>query len=274
MYYQVNILCPEDIQENLIAELLTLEFESFWQDENNLSAYIDQEHFDENTLKKVLSKHLDSSYKKYDISVLEDKNWNEEWEKNFNPVEIDDQIIIRAEFHEVKKTFPFEIIINPKMSFGTGHHETTCLMLKNQLTMDHQNKSLLDVGTGTGILAIMAGKLGARKITVTDIDNWSINNCKENFLLNKCQDIDIKQGSIETLNIKDKYDIILANINRNILLHDIPYYAELLAPDGYLILSGFYDSDIVTITVLCERNGLNSKNCLMKNNWACLTFRK
>jgi len=274
MYYQINITCPEEVQENLIAELLTIDFESFWQDDNSLSAYIEQTLFDEDSLKKILSRHLDSKSKNYEVSVLEEKNWNEEWEKNFDPVYINDQIVIRADFHKIDQKFRYEIVINPKMSFGTGHHETTCLMLKNQLTLDHKDKSVLDAGTGTGILSIMADKLGADRIVATDIDDWSIKNCQENFILNKCQSIEIKKGSIETLDLSGEFDVILANINRNILLHDIPYFARLLAPGGYLLLSGFYDSDIVTLTVVCEKNGLNSKNCLMKNNWASLTFRK
>ena len=180
MYYQIKILCPEEAQETLIAELLTLDFESFWQDDDSFSAYIDQKNFDEKSLKKTLTKHLDSKSKNYDITVLEDKNWNEEWEKNFEPVFIDDQVVVRADFHKIDKAYPYEIKINPKMSFGTGHHETTSLMIKSQLNIDHSGKSVLDVGTGTGILSIMAEKLGADRVVSTDIDEWSIKNCQEN----------------------------------------------------------------------------------------------
>ncbi len=274
MHYQIKISCPEDKQETLIAELLSLEYESFWQDDDSIIAYIDEENFVENDLKGILSKHLDSSGKNYDISVLENKNWNEEWEKNFEYVTVDEEIIVRADFHKPYREYPYDIVINPKMSFGTGHHETTELMLRSMLAFPHKNKAVLDVGTGTGILSIMAHKLGATEIVATDIDEWSIENSKENFSNNSTENIQLFQGSIEEIDLNGKFDIIIANINRNVLLHEIPFYSKLLNPNGTLFLSGFYDTDIGTITVVCEKNGLNSKNCQLKNNWACLTFNK
>ncbi len=274
MHYQIKISCPDELQDTLIAELLSLDYESFWQDDDNVVAYIDQENFSESELKNLLSKHLNSSGKNYELSPLENKNWNEEWEKNFNYVSIDDKIIIRADFHKPDKEYEFDIVINPKMSFGTGHHETTELMLRNQLKHSHENKKVLDVGTGTGVLSIMASSLKASKIIATDIDDWSIENCKENFEINNVSNIDILKGSIEELSINESFDIILANINRNVLLHEIPFYTKLLNEGGTLLLSGFYDADISTITVVCEKSGLNSKNCQLKNNWACLTFNK
>lgn len=277
MYYQVNIPCEESFQEILIGELYSLEFDSFGQTDDEIWAYIQKEKFDTAELEKVLLRHLGPAGKSYEVSEVEEKNWNEEWEKNFDPVIIDDQVAVKASFHQLDKTFPLEILINPKMSFGTGHHETTTLMLKSQVSVDHTEKIVLDSGTGTGILAIMAAKLGATKVVATDIDEWSIENSRENFELNGFKTISLYKGTIDVLMPtfkKESFDIILANITKNVLLHDIPYYSALLCKGGKLLLSGFYDADIQSITVACEQHRLNFKDCQMKNSWACLLFEK
>lgn len=275
MYLQVNIACEEELQELLIAELYVLDFDSFAQTDHEISAYIEKAKYDEESLKAVLEKHSGTATLRFEVSELEKKNWNEEWEKNFDPVIVEDQIAVKASFHKVGKDYPFQILVNPKMSFGTGHHETTYLMLQSQLALDHQNKRVLDAGTGTGILAIMAAKLGAEEVVATDIDDWSIENSRENVELNGFADnISVKKGAVEELDLQENFDIILANINRNVLLHDIPFYARLLSENGKLLLSGFYDADIGPITVECERRKLSFKDCRMKNNWACLLFKK
>ena len=277
MYYQVNIPCEESLQEILIGELYSLDFDSFGQTDNEIWAYIQKEKFDKGELDKILKRHLGNAADGYEVSQLEEKNWNEEWEKNFDPVIIDDQVAVRASFHRLDKTFPFEILINPKMSFGTGHHETTTLMLKSQVSLDHRQKRVLDSGTGTGILAIMAAKLGASDVVATDIDEWSIENSRENFEINGFDGISLHRGVIDTLMPKfnkGSFDIILANITKNVLIHDIPFYSELLTDNGKLLLSGLYDSDIQHITVACEQHSLNLKDCQMKNNWACVLFEK
>lgn len=274
MYLQVNISCEEDIQDLLIAELYALDFDSFAQTDHELSAYIEKVKYDEEKLKTLLIRHLGTEKDNYEVSELQDINWNEEWEKNFDPVFIDEKIAVKASFHKIEKEFPYQILINPKMSFGTGHHETTSLMLQNLLSLDFKDKKVLDAGTGTGILAIMASKLGASEVIATDIDDWSIDNSKENFELNGFSGIRILKGTVGELQLQGGFDIILANINRNVLLQEIPIYASLLTDKGKLLLSGFYDVDIQPLTVVCEQNKLNFKDCRLKNNWACLLFKK
>lgn len=275
MYLQVDISCKEEVQELLIAELFELDFDSFAQTDNEVSAYIERAKYDEEKLTEVLNKYLGACQGKFEVSLLEEKNWNEEWEKNFDPVIVEDQIAVKASFHKIDGKFPFQILVNPKMSFGTGHHETTYLMLQSQLRINHTGKKVMDAGTGTGILAIMAAMLGASSVLATDIDDWSIENSQENVALNGYSHcIDIRKGTVNELALNDKFDIVLANINRNVLLHEIPVYESLLAENGKLLLSGFYDTDIQPITVACERHHLRFKDCHLRNNWACLLFHK
>ena len=182
-YLKISIKCSPELQDILIAELGFIKYDSFQELNEGIEAFIEEQLFQEDNLKEVLGKYnIDLNFRK---ELLQDINWNEEWEKNFDPVYVGSQAQIRATFHEKKAGFNHEIIINPKMSFGTGHHETTHLMVSEQQSINHEDKHVLDVGTGTGVLAIMADKLGAKSIMATDIDDWSIDNCKENFVLNK-----------------------------------------------------------------------------------------
>ena len=164
----------------------------------------------------------------------------------------------------------FDVIINPKMSFGTGHHETTHLMVEEQLRIDHENKEVLDIGTGTGILAIMAHKLGAKRIFATDIDAWSISNCRENFDANQVQNISILEGTIHNLTFNEDFDIVYANINKNVLMEELPRYAELLKKDGILLLSGFYSEDKEDLIHHAARHNLQPDHSKTRNNWAML----
>lgn len=255
----------------LIAELDFLGFDSFQETEEGVEAYVLDDLFQEEQLKEVLGRY--QNILEYTVSKLEKKNWNEEWEKNFDPVRIEDQVLIRAAFHHPDKNFPYEILINPKMAFGTGHHETTSLMIKAQLGLDHQGKTILDAGAGTGVLGIFAGLLGAKEITATDIDEWAFSNMKENAEINN---INMKclQGTMAELNLaNNKYDIILANINKNVLLDEINLYALALYKSGYLLLSGFYTEDIEDIKSEALDRGLKFEKSLQKNNWACLVFQ-
>jgi ribosomal protein L11 methyltransferase len=177
------------------------------------------------------------------LKKIKKENWNEEWEKNYDPIEVGDQIFVRAEFHPPKKNVPYEIIINPKMSFGTGHHETTAQMLALQLKVDHKDKEVIDIGSGTGILAIMAAKLGAASVAATDIDDWCIENAIENFEINRIVPSFVKKGEIASLQLKENYDIVLANINTNVLLSEMEHYVSLMRPKAQLLLSGFYEFD-------------------------------
>ena len=251
-----------------MAELSFLKYDSFQENESDLHAFIFEEDYAEASLGAVLSKYgvpLD-----FQVEMLEDINWNEQWESNFSPVFIKDQVQIRADFHQPMAGVKYDVIVNPKMSFGTGHHETTYLMVEEQLNIEHIGKLVLDVGTGTGILAIMAHKLGAKSIIATDIDDWSIDNCRENFAANAVQNVTILRGSIHNLTLKGNFDIIYANINKNVLVEELPQYARLLKIGGILLISGFYSEDMADLIQLASLHNLKPDHHKTRNNWAML----
>lgn len=256
----------------LIAELGALNYDSFQEQEEAIEAYIVASAYEEQLLLNILDRY--NIQHDFQVEALENINWNEQWEKNFDPVYISDKVQIRATFHESLSKYEHDIVINPKMSFGTGHHETTHLIVSKQLDIDHKNKSVLDVGTGTGVLAIMAHKLGAQNITVTDIDDWCIDNCRENFELNGLEKFDILQGTIDKLTLPGTFDIIFANINKNVLLNEMGDYEKLLSKDGMLVLSGFYEQDLADITSRAQALGLNPISQNTRNNWAMLCLKR
>jgi ribosomal protein L11 methyltransferase len=204
---------------------------------------------------------------------MEKINWNAEWEKNYDPIAVDDLVYVRASFHPSQPGFKHEIVINPKMSFGTGHHATTFQMLRHQGTIDHQGKRVLDVGSGTGILAIMAHLLGASQIQAFDIDDWCVANGNENFELNAVS-ASMWLGTIKEVNPIGPFDIILANINKNVLLDEMAFYSTLLVNQGYLLLSGFYKEDVNDIVEVANQTGLILIGQQSKDNWAALVFKK
>jgi len=269
-FLKITIACPQELQDMLIAELGLINYDSFQEFDNSVEAFIEEQIFNENALLKVLEKYKISP--NFNKDYLKNINWNEEWEKNFSPVYVDHKVQIRATFHEKTEDFGYDIIINPKMSFGTGHHETTYLVVSEQLSISHINKRILDVGTGTGILAIMAFKLGATSITATDIDDWCIENCLENFNLNQVKNFDILKGTIDKLTLPGDYDIIYANINKNVLLSELPIYSRLLAKKGILVLSGFYSEDIDDLSKNAVQNKLVYRHSKKKNNWAMIVL--
>lgn len=271
-FYELQITCLTEHSEILIAEFSMVNFDSFVENETGFLAYIGEADFDETTIDEIHKKYLSLFPFQYTTKKAKKKNWNAEWEKDYEPIFVEDKCVVKASFHNIKKKFPYEIIINPKMSFGTGHHETTYLMLKNQMALDHKNKSVADIGCGTGILAIMASKLGASSVFACDIDEWCIENSIENFELNKCQNIDVKHGTVKVIN--GVYDIVLANINRNVLLGDISQYANLLKNDGNLLISGFYTEDVDLLTTTAANFGLKIVSTSTRNNWTCLLFKK
>ena len=273
-YIKVTFSVPEDFADILIAELNECHYDSFAAEGDQLDAYVVKEYFDEKCLQDLVFKYKELIPVEYRFEDLEEKNWNEEWEKNFEPVRIANRCMIRASFHKQDPDYPLEIVINPKMSFGTGHHETTSLMIENQLNIDHQDKVIMDAGSGTGILAILAEKLGACSVDAFDIEDWAFNNMEENVQLNNCNTISVKQGTIETLDLKEQYDILLANINKNVLLDEIPRYAEKLKKDGILLLSGFYKTDQEDISVKAGSYKLKLEKESCKNNRVCLVFSK
>lgn len=258
--------------EILVAELAECGFESFVDSERGILAYIQENLWNENILNDVYILQSPEFKISYTFKTIEQINWNEEWEKNFNPIVVDDICTVRAPFHELPSTL-YDIIIEPKMSFGTGHHETTYMMLQFLLSTDLKGKKVLDMGCGTSVLAIMAEKRGAKSITAIDIDNWCVENSLENAERNNCKNITVKLGDASLLD-NENFDIIIANINRNILLSDIPQYAKSLSSGGMLFLSGFYESDVPAITDKCNENNLEFAEKLERNQWVALKFRK
>lgn len=271
-FLKITIPVKLELHEILIAELGMLNFDSFQEQTDALDAFIQEPLFSESALSEVFTQYGIAPEIK--IEKLQNINWNEQWEKNFDPVYIQNQVQIRASFHQKKLEYPYDIIIDPKMSFGTGHHETTTLIVSEQLTIDHQNKVILDVGTGTGVLAIMASKLGAKSLTVTDIDDWCIENCKENFNLNGIENVDILHGTIDKLTFSETFDIIFANINKNVLLAELGFYEKLLAKEGLLVLSGFYQQDLEDILQKASDISMRSANDKSLNNWAILCLKR
>ncbi|MFN3850260.1 MAG: 50S ribosomal protein L11 methyltransferase [Spirosomataceae bacterium] len=272
-YLELNINVDADFAEIFMAELGELGFESFVETDEGLQAYVQEEFFDEMAVKNLMEDYAERTPISYSIKKIERQNWNEEWERNFQPIEIGSEIYVRADFHEPKPDFKYEIIITPKMSFGTGHHETTSMVMEHQLNIDHQNKKVLDVGTGTGILAILASKLGASHVSAFDIDDWSVENTIENVGLNNTPNVSVRLGTIED-EPQDLYEIVLANINRNILLQQIPTYATFMADGASLVVSGFYEKDIADIQAVAESVGLKKVATLSKNQWASVVFNR
>ncbi|SFN40925.1 50S ribosomal protein L11 methyltransferase [Salegentibacter flavus] len=258
--------------EILIAELGYLGFESFVEEEDGVTAYIPVEEYEEDLLAQVHILQSDEVEISYSKNEIEKVNWNEEWEKNFTPIVIDDRCSIRATFHPSAET-EYEIVIDPKMSFGTGHHATTHLMIQHILKNDFTDKNVLDMGCGTGVLAILASMKGAHIVDAIDIDNWCYQNSLENVERNNCDNVSVEEGGAELLEGR-KYHIILANINRNILLRDLPVYVASLEANGELFLSGFYEEDVSAIRKSCEELGLKYVEHLERNNWVAVKFSK
>lgn len=253
----------------LIAELSQLGFDSFVEKEDGLLAYVlkDYEHFD---LKELfLFKNPDFKIA-WSVKEIQQRNWNEEWERNFHPIVVDNRCRVRAPFHP-KETVDYDIIIEPKMSFGTGHHETTHMMLQLLLDEELKGSRVLDMGCGTGVLAILAEMRGAENIEAIDIDEWSYKNTLENIDRNNSKAINVQLGDASLLK-QQKFDVIIANINRNILLKDIPKYTACLEKQGSLFLSGFYLSDLDMISEKCGQYGLEFEKKLLKNNWVAAKY--
>ena len=257
----------EFMADILAAELAEIGFDSFVPGENGMQAFIPENKFDESSLKQLIADYPIEVAVSYEIITVASKNWNEEWEKHyFEPIVIGDECVIHSSFHKNVPEAKYDIIIDPKMSFGTGHHETTSLVIGEILKMDLTNKKVLDMGCGTAVLAILAAMRGASQLLAIDIDSWCTENSLENIALNKVSGIEVKLGGAELLDGLH-FDIILANINRNILLADIEKYAACLSSGGKLFMSGFYKADIPVIEAEVNRNELELIDFNEKNNW-------
>ena len=266
--FQVSPLQPTS--DILIAELGEVGFESFVEDETGVLAYIQKEDWSIDILNAINILNNPNFEINHTYKEIEQENWNATWEQNFQPIIVDDMCMIRAPFHE-KSNATYDIVIEPKMSFGTGHHETTHMMIQHLLDLNLENSSVLDMGSGTGVLAILSALRGATTVDAIDVDNWCYLNAKENVERNNVDFINVYEGDASLL--KDqKYDLIIANINRNILLVDIPKYLGCLKQDGVLLLSGFYTEDLSLITQKCLDVGLRFEKNLEKNNWVAAKY--
>ncbi|MFY9241857.1 MAG: 50S ribosomal protein L11 methyltransferase [Polaribacter sp.] len=270
--YNFEITPKEPATEILIAELGFTGFESFVENENGVTAYIQKTDWYSTILDDVFVLKSNEFSIKYNLEEVAQTNWNEEWEKNFTPIQVDDLVSIRAPFHK-NPGLKYDIVIEPKMSFGTGHHETTHMMIQHLLKLELENKKVLDMGCGTGILAIFAEMKKANPIDAIDIDNWCYENSIENVERNNCKNITVLEGDSSIL-INKKYDIIIANINRNILLMDMKIYTDCLNDKGILLLSGFYEQDIPIINAEVSKYDLKLESFIERNNWVALKYNK
>lgn len=264
--------CNETISDVLAALAGEIGFESFVSWEQGVKGYIPEALFGEAALRDMIASFpLEGTGITYEIRPIEDKNWNEEWEKNyFKPIVIDGRCVVHSTFHTDVPQAEYDIVINPQMAFGTGHHETTSLIVARLLDARLEGKSLLDMGCGTSILAILAAQKGAMPVTAVDIDSWCVENSKENIRLNGVDHITVEQGDAALLEGKDPFDIVIANINRNILLTDLEQYVRCMKPGSEIYLSGFYTEDIPAIRKEAERQGLRYVDHTEKNRWAAL----
>ena len=270
--YEFFVTPKNPAVEILIAELGHVGFESFVENDNGVTAYIQKQEWNLHILDDlyILGSH---EFKiKYSHHEVVQTNWNKEWEKNFNPIQVDGLVSVRAPFHE-NPSLKFDIVIEPKMSFGTGHHETTHMMIQHLLALDLENKKVLDMGCGTGILAIFAEMKGAQPTDAIDIDSWCYQNSIENVQRNGCKHITVLEGDSSLLKGK-KYDVIIANINRNILLSDMKIYTDSLHQEGILLLSGFYKDDIAIIESEVVKHGLVFDKMIQRNSWVALKYLK
>ena len=274
-YFEVTFSvnpCNETATDILSALTAEIGFESFVECEGGMQAYVQQSLFDEEALKGIISDFpIQDTEITYTITEPEDKDWNEEWEKNFfQPIVIDNRCLIHSTFHKDYPKAEYDIVINPQMAFGTGHHETTSSILGELLDADLKGKSVLDMGCGTSILAILASMRGADPVTAIDIDDWCVNNSRDNIALNNIDNITVELGDASLLEGRKPFDVIIANINRNILLNDMAAYTACMHKGSEIYMSGFYVQDIEAIRSKGESLGLKFVHYREKNNWAAV----
>ncbi|MBX2842948.1 MAG: 50S ribosomal protein L11 methyltransferase [Flammeovirgaceae bacterium] len=270
----LKVKSPEELSDIIKVELSEKGFDSFLDIEGGFEASIDKKGFKEDEVDEIFGFYSAQGSLSYHLEEVEKENWNELWEKNYDMVEISEDCLIRAAFHQPEKPYKYEIIITPKMSFGTGHHSTTKLMLLNQMETDHEGKEVFDAGSGTGILAVMAKKLGAKTVEACDIEEWAVENANENQQLNYVT-LNFFLGKVVDRPDQTKlYDIVLANINLNVILGEMSIYASMLKEKGTLILSGFYAEDIPAVLNKAMENSLSLTKTKVEKNWTSLALEK
>ena len=274
-YYQfkINIQPFTPWSEILTAYLGELHFEGFYEKSEALYAFVSEVHFNEIEFSNALASLKGKVEIDYSFSELPHQNWNAIWESNFEPVFINKDLAIVAPFHQLETSYKRTIVIEPKMSFGTGHHQTTYMMCEAILESEIEEKKILDMGSGTGVLAILAEIEGAREILAVDIEPWSVENCKKNALDNKCEKITSLLGDIDAV-VNQTFDVIFANINKNILIRHLPFYQRALNSDGLLYLSGFFDSDADDLKRESAKLGLSFSRQNKREGWCMLVFKK
>ncbi|MCF0201018.1 MAG: 50S ribosomal protein L11 methyltransferase [Bacteroidales bacterium] len=262
-----------DIQHDMLTTMLgELGFDSFMDDGRCLKAYIQTESWDDKQVKELLLMDAFSDLRLLKVEEMPDKDWNELWEASYQPVVVNERCRVRAPFHEADPRFEFDLVIEPKMSFGTANHETTAQIIAMMLETDFAGKDVLDMGSGTAVLAILAKKLGAAKTVAIDNDEWAYNNAFTNVALNGINDIEIVLGDAHA--IKGSFDVVLANINRNILLRDMHFYADAMRQNAHIFFSGFYSEDLESIKAEAQNLGLQYRRHLTRNNWVAAEFVK
>ena len=271
--FKASIFPLEIGREILVAELSEVGFESFVETENGVEAYIQKPLYKETLIKEI--NLLDNADFKidYTTATIANQNWNETWEKNFELINVENKCVVRAPFHQRISDIEFDIVITPKMSFGTGHHETTYLMIKRLLTLNLEGKSVMDMGCGTGVLAILAQLKNAKHVEAIDIDEWAYNNTLENISANNCNEIVVELGGVEKMSFST-FDVFMANINRNILIEDMTQYNSVLKSGSSLLLSGFYSSDVSILLEKASSLGLELSYKESKNDWTMLHLIK
>jgi ribosomal protein L11 methyltransferase len=273
-FIELTVQAPRELADILVAELGEVGFDTFEDNDAGFCAYTTEDAFDRDAVAEIMSRYEGLGELAYSDRVITRQNWNQEWEKNFQPLVIADRVSVRAPFHPKPEGVAYDIEIMPRMSFGTGHHETTALMIENQLDIDHHGKRVLDMGCGTGILAIMAEMLGARQVLAVDVEPWTVENARDNAAENHCRTIECRLGGAETLADEEPFDLILANINRNVLLEDMHEYARLLPSGKPILFSGFYEEDLPKITAEATRQNLRYERHRTLRSWVSAIFTK
>lgn len=262
-----------DIQHDMLTTMLgDLGFDSFMDDDMTLKAYCSSEHRDDLAVEELLRMDAFQGLRLLEVAEMPDKDWNEVWEASYQPVVVNERCRVRAPFHEADPSYAFDLVIEPKMSFGTANHETTAQIITLMLETDFQGKEVLDMGSGTAVLAILAKNLGAARAVAIDNDEWAYHNAFTNVALNGIDDIEIVLGDASS--IKGEFDVVLANINRNILLRDMHCYVEAMRPQAHIFFSGFYEDDLDCIKAEAQRVGLHYVRHLARNHWVAAEFVK